>query len=60
MRMDKNSNGEDRQIKETLKVIFYNRQRGNILMDVTADSWEEIQEVAADKDKWRKRVLDLN
>ena len=59
MRMGKNCNGEERQVKETLKVIFNNRQQGDILMDVAEDSWEALQKAAADRDKWRERVLAL-
>ena len=56
MRMDKNSNNEPRQIKETLKVIFENRQDGDILMDVHESTWSALQKAAADKDSWRARV----
>ena len=42
MRMTVNSAGEPRQIKETLRVIFDNRQSGDILMDVDEDSWEAL------------------
>ena len=59
MRMQQNCNGEERQIKETLKVIFHNRQPGDILMDVNETSWEELQKAAADKHRWRARVHSL-
>ena len=57
MRMIKNINGEERQIKETLKVIFHNRYQGDIPMNVAEDSWEALQKTAADRDKWRTKVL---
>ena len=59
MCMGKNSIGEENQIKETLKVIFNNRQQGDILMDVAETNWEALQKVAADKVQWRKRVHTL-
>ena len=48
--------GKPRLIKETLKVIFDNRQVGDILMDVDIADWDELQKAAKDKDAWRARV----
>ena len=45
-----------RLIKQTLKVIFDNRQEGDILMDVHETGWEELQKAAEDRDAWRVRV----
>ena len=56
MRMTVNSAGEPRQIKTTLRVIFDNRQPGDILMDVVEDSWEALQKAADDRDAWKLRV----
>ena len=48
---------DKRLIKETLKVIFDNRQDGDILMDVDADlTWEQLQKQARDRNAWRKKV----
>ena len=48
---------DKRLIKETLKVIFDNRQEGDILMDVDADlTWDQLQKQARDRDAWRKKV----
>ena len=48
---------DKRLIKETIKVIFDNRQEGDILMDVDAVlTWEQLQAQARDRDVWRKRV----
>ena len=48
---------DKRLIKETLEVIFDNRQEGDILMDVDADlTWEQLQKQTQDKDEWRDRV----
>ena len=57
MRMENNSNGEPRQIKETLLVIFDNEQKGDILMDFKETSWSDLQ-AAADDDRvmWKRRV----
>ena len=57
MRMENNSNGEPRQIKETLRVIFDNEQKGDILMDFKETSWSDLQ-AAADDDRvmWKRRV----
>ena len=42
---------DKRLIKETLKVIFDNRQEGDILMDVnTGLTWEQLQAQARDRD----------
>ena len=48
---------KDRLIRKALRVIYDNRQEGDILMDVPSSvSWEELEEVAADRDKWRLLV----
>ena len=56
MRMQLNSNGEPRQIKETLRVIFDNQQEGDILMDVSDTSWDELQASADNRGAWRAKV----
>ena len=48
---------KDRMIRKALRVIYDNRQEGDILMDIPVDvSWEELEEVAADRDNWRLLV----
>ena len=38
-------------------MIYDNRQEGDILMDIpNGVSWEELEETAADSDKWRLLV----
>ena len=59
MHMKNNSNGDPRQLKQTLKVIFDNRQAGDILMDVAETRWEDLEKAASDRDKWRARVHTL-
>ena len=56
MRLSPNSNKEPRQLKETLRVIFDNRQEGDILMDVPETTWAELEKATADRKTWRKRV----
>ena len=47
-------------VKETLKVIYDNRQTGDILMDVDDNlSWAELQKLANDKDAWKAKVNKL-
>ena len=56
----KKRRGEERLIKETLKVIYDNRQEGDILMDVPEElSWDQLQKQANDRDLWRARVYVL-
>ena len=50
------TNGDPRQLEETLKVIFDNRQEGDLLMDVVKNSWTALEKAAEDKDGWRSRV----
>ena len=47
---------DERLIKQTLKIIFDNRQDGDILMDVDIADWTELQRAAADKDGWKSKV----
>ena len=48
---------DKRLVKQTLKVIFDNRQEGDILMDVADDlTWVQLQKQAEDKDEWRRKV----
>ena len=48
---------KDRLIRKALRTIYDNRQEGDILMDIPVNmSWEELEEVAADRDKWRLLV----
>ena len=56
MRLDVNSNGDPRQLKETLKVIFDNRQVGDLLMDVEETNWTALEKAAEDGDSWWARV----
>lgn len=47
-------------IKETLKVIFDNRQDGDILMDVDEQlTWVQLQKTSKDKDVLREKVYAL-
>ena len=49
-----------RLIKQALKVIYDNRQEGDILMDVPQElNWQQLQEMAEDKNGWRARVHTL-
>ena len=51
---------DNRLIKETLKVIYDNRQEWDILMDVDADlTWGQLQKQARDKNARRKKVNEL-
>ena len=47
---------DKRLIKQTLRVIFDNRQEGDILMDVPETSWDALLKAADDKNGWRQRV----
>ena len=48
---------KDRLIRKALRVIYDNRQEGDILMYIpNGVSWEELEETAADRDKWRLLV----
>ena len=49
---------DERLIKQTLKVkvIYDNRQTGDILMDVDDMSWEDLRQTTADRDVWRAKV----
>ena len=51
---------DNRMVKETLKVIYDNRQTGDILMDVDDNLiWAELQKLANDKDAWKAKVNKL-
>ena len=51
---------DKRLIKQTLKVIFDNRQEGDILMDVDENlTWEQLQHSARDRGGWRSKVHKL-
>ena len=56
MRLQHNNNGEPRQIKETLRMIFDNRQPGDLLMDVEDITWEALQKSTNDRDTWKTKV----
>ena len=47
---------DDRLIKKALHHIFDHPQTGDILMDTTADDWQQLQQQASDREAWRKRV----
>ena len=53
---DKNDNGEECQIKETLKVIFNNRQEVDILKDVSEPSWDELKKALTDRQRQMERT----
>ena len=44
---------EERLLKQTLKVIFENRQDGDLLMDTVDDDWASLQKQANDRKGWR-------
>ena len=46
MRLD---DKDKRQIKDTLRVIYDNKQEGDILMDVQELSWDDLQKAADDE-----------
>ena len=57
MRLEDNAEGETPQLKKTLRIIFDNRQEGDILMDVPPDlTWKLLEKLAADRDGWKERV----
>ena len=56
MRLD---DKDKRQIKDTLRVIYDNKQEGDILMDVQELSWDDLQKAADDETGWHSRVREL-
>ena len=52
--------GDERLVKQTLKVIYDNPQEGDMLMDVEAmESWEQLVESVKDRKSWKKKVVRL-
>ena len=51
--------GDDRLVKQTLRLIYDNPQEGDILMDVRDRSWEQLIKAAADRNQWRAAVDEL-
>ena len=51
MRMD-----DSRLVKSAVKQIHKYKQEGDVLMDVEKDvTWDELERLAKDRDKWRKK-----
>ena len=44
------------QLKQTLRVIYDHRQKGDLLMDVEDLTWPKLEKLASDKDGWKRRV----
>ena len=47
---------DERLLKQTLRVIFDNRQDGDLLMDIEEDDWTRLQMQARDREGWRDKV----
>ena len=51
---------EERMVKKAVRVIFDNRQEGDLLMDVPADmGWDELEVWGNDKSAWESRYKTL-
>ena len=51
---------DSRLVKSAVKQIHKCKQEGDLLMDVEKDvTWDELERIAKDRDKWRKKVKQL-